>query len=276
MSRKIKSYYTAGELAEMFSLPKQTLLYYDKMGILKPEFISENNYRHYSMSQYMLLEIIIALRKLNVSINEIKEYLNHRSPDKLEELLINKQTAFEEQIRFAQAATAKITSIRKKISHARHTHTGQITLEHRHKQTIILSDLSAIEDGKKLITIYASHNLKLFESPYFKDKATGWIVNSQDYLKQSNHKAYAYYTVVDNSYTGNNATVLEPGLYLSTHYKGVFHTSSKNLSTIFNDYIERNQLRVVSDIYCMPLVDHWLSNDPDNYITRISMRVEYK
>ena len=52
MSKNPKLYYTAGELADLFELPKQTLLYYDKMGVLSPEFISENNYRHYSLKQY--------------------------------------------------------------------------------------------------------------------------------------------------------------------------------------------------------------------------------
>ena len=52
MSKNPKLYYTAGELADLFELPKQTLLYYDKMGILSPEFISENNYRHYSQTVF--------------------------------------------------------------------------------------------------------------------------------------------------------------------------------------------------------------------------------
>lgn len=37
---KEKKYYTAGELARLFNIPKQTMLYYDKMGILKPEFVA--------------------------------------------------------------------------------------------------------------------------------------------------------------------------------------------------------------------------------------------
>lgn len=31
---KQKEYYTAGELARLFNIPKQTMLYYDKMGVL--------------------------------------------------------------------------------------------------------------------------------------------------------------------------------------------------------------------------------------------------
>ena len=75
MSKNSKLYYTAGELADLFELPKQTLLYYDKMGILSPEFISENNYRHYSLKQYLILEVILNMRKLGIPISKIKEYL---------------------------------------------------------------------------------------------------------------------------------------------------------------------------------------------------------
>ena len=35
MKEKEKDYYTAGELAKLFHIPKQTMLYYDKMGNTK-------------------------------------------------------------------------------------------------------------------------------------------------------------------------------------------------------------------------------------------------
>ncbi|MBQ9636080.1 MAG: MerR family DNA-binding transcriptional regulator, partial [Acidaminococcaceae bacterium] len=39
-------YFTAGELASMFGISKQSLLYYDKIHLLSPDFISPNGYRH--------------------------------------------------------------------------------------------------------------------------------------------------------------------------------------------------------------------------------------
>lgn len=36
MEKDVRQYYTAGELADLFELPKQTLLYYDRMNILSP------------------------------------------------------------------------------------------------------------------------------------------------------------------------------------------------------------------------------------------------
>lgn len=57
-----KEYYTAGELAKLFGIPKQTMFYYDKMGLFTPEFVAENGYRYYAMPQYLTLEIILFLR----------------------------------------------------------------------------------------------------------------------------------------------------------------------------------------------------------------------
>lgn len=50
-----KEYYTAGELAKLFGIPKQTMFYYDKMGLLTPEFVAKNGYRYYAMPQYLTL-----------------------------------------------------------------------------------------------------------------------------------------------------------------------------------------------------------------------------
>ena len=82
-----KEYYTAGELAKLFGIPKQTMFYYDKMGLLTPEFVAENGYRYYAMPQYLTLEIILFLRKLDISVPHIKEFLEHRSRDEILNIL---------------------------------------------------------------------------------------------------------------------------------------------------------------------------------------------
>lgn len=92
MKQNLINTMTASELAGLFGVQKQTILYYDKIGILKPEYISTNGYRHYTLRQYMTLEIIINLRKMNIPMSEIKEYLEHRDVEGLESIL-EKKTA---------------------------------------------------------------------------------------------------------------------------------------------------------------------------------------
>lgn len=98
MSKSIEDFFTAGELATLFNIPKQTLLYYDRIGLLSPEFIAENGYRHYSLTQYLILEIIVNLRKLDIPISQIKDYLNHKSSDKFNELIHKKSCECDEII----------------------------------------------------------------------------------------------------------------------------------------------------------------------------------
>ena len=82
-----RQYYTIGELAALYGLPKQTLMYYANVGLLVPTFVHENGYRYYDVRQYLELEIILNLRKLDVSVKDIKAFLGRRSPASLTHLL---------------------------------------------------------------------------------------------------------------------------------------------------------------------------------------------
>ncbi|EGT4207022.1 MerR family DNA-binding transcriptional regulator, partial [Clostridioides difficile] len=47
-----KQYFTTGEFAKLCGISKQTLIFYDKIGIFSPEYKDKNNYRYYSVYQY--------------------------------------------------------------------------------------------------------------------------------------------------------------------------------------------------------------------------------
>ncbi len=68
--------FTAGQFARLHHLNKRTLHYYDDIGLFSPAYKGKNGYRYYTYRQSAELESILALRELNMSIGEIKEYLN--------------------------------------------------------------------------------------------------------------------------------------------------------------------------------------------------------
>ena len=79
--KKNKTYFTTGEFAKLFGIKKQTLFYYDQCGIFKPDLTGENGYRYYSYTQPETFAILVMLRELGVSIQEIKAHMDHRSPE---------------------------------------------------------------------------------------------------------------------------------------------------------------------------------------------------
>ena len=68
---------TTHEIEEMLGIAKQTLIYYEKEGFITPQRDS-NNYRNYLKKELDILELILLLRSMEISIDEIKLILNNQ------------------------------------------------------------------------------------------------------------------------------------------------------------------------------------------------------
>ncbi len=68
--------YTIGDLSKAFGLSRSTLLYYDKLGLLKPSARSHANYRYYNEQDYQRLTKIITYRDTGMGLKAIGELLS--------------------------------------------------------------------------------------------------------------------------------------------------------------------------------------------------------
>ena len=90
--------FTIGQFAALHEINKKTLMWYDEIGLLKPACIKENGYRYYSYQQSSTLETILMLRELNVSLDEIKQFMENRTMDTFDCLLQEKITELDKTI----------------------------------------------------------------------------------------------------------------------------------------------------------------------------------
>ena len=72
----MKDYYKIGEISEMYDMSRDSLMYYEKLGIIKPTR-DDNGYRLYSVSDIWRLNLIKELKSLGFSFKMIKEYLEN-------------------------------------------------------------------------------------------------------------------------------------------------------------------------------------------------------
>lgn len=63
---------TVGEIAEILGVNKNTILHYDRKGLIN-SIRSDNNYRYYYKSQVKSLREILSLRKIGFSIDKVKK-----------------------------------------------------------------------------------------------------------------------------------------------------------------------------------------------------------
>ena len=89
-----------GEMAEMSSIPAATLRYYDKKGILIPEYTDEaTGYRYYSVKQLTQLSIIYFLRALGFRNAEIQSLIVEDDVDSIRQALLMRRTEIDSQIK---------------------------------------------------------------------------------------------------------------------------------------------------------------------------------
>ncbi|MEG1551671.1 MAG: MerR family DNA-binding transcriptional regulator, partial [Oscillospiraceae bacterium] len=64
-------HFTTGQFAKLHNINKRTLHYYDDIGLFSPAYKGKNGYRYYTYQQSPTLEMLLTLRELNMSVNEI-------------------------------------------------------------------------------------------------------------------------------------------------------------------------------------------------------------
>lgn len=86
------------ELAKLKNTTTETLRHYDRIGLLKPDYVTESGRRLYSIRQYERLGTILELRKIGMSLKEIQEYFDNRNVQKSITILKKYQQEFEKKL----------------------------------------------------------------------------------------------------------------------------------------------------------------------------------
>lgn len=90
--------YAISEMASLFNVSRQTLIYYDKIGLFKPAVVNEKGYRFYSPTQIPLMRLICMLRDLGLELDEIDRLTSTFDIGEMTDHLRSRVQALDEQI----------------------------------------------------------------------------------------------------------------------------------------------------------------------------------
>ena len=100
MINKSNLYFTTGEFAKLFNVSKSTLFYYDEVGVFSPIIREENDYRFYAVEQIEVFEVIVTLKELGMSLKDIKEYMENRTPENFITLMEEREKIIDDKISY--------------------------------------------------------------------------------------------------------------------------------------------------------------------------------
>lgn len=272
-------YFTPSELAKLTGISKQLLLYYDKNKIFSPNYVDENGYRFYHLTQYFTIQVIISLRKLGLSLKEIKTYLENKNINTLIDLYQNKLTLCQEKIEYYLHLEKVLTKKTTRLQNLANLRLNQILIEIQPEEQLCMSEpISLSIPVKKRMFILGKYMLPSFSCDSFNDCIMGFSYDSNSFLQ---NKMPLYYRIFINhidtvSYPKECIVKKEEGLYLSIYCHAHHGQVNQKTKNILNKFIKTNNLKVLSDVYIFPLRNYWSTSNPDEEISKISLKVEYQ
>ena len=277
MECSVKNYFTTGELSKLCKIPRKTLLYYDKLGLIKPEFVDDNGYRYYKRSQLFLLEFIITLRHLNIPLKRIEEYINNKSINNYQHLLQEKSNELTKQI-------AELTQLKKHLDEyipdlklIEQLPIGKILIEEQPDQYLYLSKLVLENtDFKTRSAISANLFTDLRNKQSINRHSFGYMMDnavlnatesSSDYIR------YYFHPIVNCS-DDFTCTLKPAGIYLVLYCSGVYMTHSKSYLQQLAEYCTAHNFVPISYVYVSYLKNYWLTDNTNEYIYKIEVRIK--
>ena len=95
----MKDMFSIGELASYQNISKQTLIYYDKIGLFKPAYVDpDNKYRYYTVKQVDYLDTILIMKEMGFTLNEIQEHMKNYTIDTSLITMRKQLTVIDQQI----------------------------------------------------------------------------------------------------------------------------------------------------------------------------------
>lgn len=268
-----KIYLTVQEFADLHHINKRTLHYYDSIGIFSPRKIGENHYRYYTYAQSAEFEIILALRELGMGINEIKKYLETRSEETFEEVLLEKSREIQEKIEHLEDTQALLKEKQADLHLSRSDQIGKIDLVELEPEYLLLADIShlkSIEDVDESIydslSCYESNGkpVRAFNSGY------GSMICTE-HLLSGIFTEYTYLFVKIRKPPKDTDLFLKPGgTYLRAFCKGRWDHIPDTYRRMLQ-YAEKHHLVLSGYSYEEGINELTIPSekDMDQYVTRI-------
>jgi len=268
----MKDYYKIGEISKIYGIGRDSLMYYEDIGILKP-FRDKNRYRMYKLSDIWRLNLIKELRSLNFPMKKIKEYLDDRNIESTKEIL-NKEIILidekiEELLSYKQNIMKRLDTINDELRNLKLYEIDLVYINKR-KSRELNANITKDEEFDFLIqklqkdyenrfTILGNNNIG---SSFCLDKIKQGIYNEFKSVFCFLEDEEEIYNIIFNE-----------GYYLTLTYKGKYKNNKHYINKMFK-YIEEKGYKIISDPIEIYKIDIHETEDINEFITEIQIPVD--
>ncbi|MBY6953236.1 MerR family DNA-binding transcriptional regulator [Clostridium botulinum] len=269
IDRKNFRTFTTGEFAKRFGVKKDTLFYYDKIGLFKPAGISDNGYRYYTIPQFDIFWVIQSLRDLNFPLKSLDNYLKAPSPQELIELSKNQLNKVDQEIEKLIQIRSILNRIVLQSEEALNAPLDKVILMDLEEEPILYSDKNTLK-GDTTNEEWSSYYEEFFKKTELRGPAfIGSVIDKNDLLSGKFGRIDRLFVRMDKP----EATMKPAELYAVTYYKGSYE-AIVDFYEVFMRKIKEQGLIICGDAYEEYLLNVLATQNSMDFVTKISVAVK--
>ncbi|MFS0788261.1 MerR family transcriptional regulator [Shouchella sp. 1P09AA] len=239
--------YKIGEIASMFNIPQQTLRYYDKLGVIKPSFVNEENgYRYYSIEETRKLHSLNLLKRMGGSVNEIRDLFSKEGT--LPEMKENYGKLIEKIDDEVKHLSLLKNSIQNKLSELDQLNQqrNHFDIQQREEKVVYVKPVQIRSTEDQETECYRAF-LPIASDVDFINTRTGFILEKRNFL---NGESYATSFIIEGSspIKGYHEHIIRKGTYLTLTIEDDY-SKSFTYYNVLRAHIFKNDIEVLGDIY---------------------------
>ena len=270
----MENLFSIGELARSQNISKQTLIFYDKIGLFKPAYVNkENGYRYYSAEQMDYLDTILIMKKIGIPLEEIKAQMeNYTTASSLAFL--------KQQMEIIAKKIKELTLIENRLKNR---------CEQVEKAFLYADPVPKISKTKPIYIlcrkvqppfdrVEISVETKACYTQAFEAKIPiffqcGVAVPIQKILDGKYTEARMAFLTTEKCEGVDNIRELPAGLVVSTYHFGHYYDTIDQAYKRLLAYCRENNFEIVSDAYEFCINDYITSRNEEEFITKVMVYV---
>lgn len=271
--------FSVKEFADACGATRGTLYHYENEGLITPQIDEENHYRYFSSRDFYLFQYIAHLRRIGLSIQEIKGCVKNRSvPHYLEALDISQQRCMKEmaqlQERYNTVLAGEAITIeafnkplrvpKLELSKEEYFYTSPFngvysSIEALKQIRTHMMDPVVCASPQRPLLVFLLEKEKLIKGPYTQSLLMSKIPDPSDVPEERLH-------------------VKPEGLYLHFCFGDDLITPDNKKRNscfeLFRQYAEDHNFKITSDLYCYDLIGPFLTDHTDEFLIEFMARVD--
>ena len=269
----MKDLFSIGEVAKYQNISKQTLIFYDKIGLFCPAYVDpKNGYRYYSAKQLDILDTILIMKQIGFSLDEIKDYLQNYDTEQSLKVLNKQVHVIEQKIQELSLIQHRLHHRCSQMEEALKNKSSDVVIEDFPGQYILTqrveepNQMKEISIATKQCFAYAfEHQLPIYYQ-------SGVIVPYQNVCEnRCIEAAYAFLPI--EKCEDNKVIQLSEGKCVSLIHTGDYASIGISYRKILN-YCKNHSIQIISDAYEFCINDYITSKDENEYMTRIMFYIQ--